>query len=58
MPFEPEKAKAEKGGVYKTLYISEELVKKVDALAAENEVSFNKMVITMIKYCLKEMEEQ
>lgn len=58
MPFEPEMAKAKKGSVYKTLYISEELVEKVDRLAAENGVSFNKMVVTMIEYCLKEMKEK
>ena len=58
MPFEPGKAKMKKESVYKTLYISEELVEKVDQLAAENDTSFNKMVVTMIKYCLKEMEEK
>ena len=58
MPFEPEMAKMKKGGIYKTLYISEELVERVDRLAAENGVSFNKMVVTMIEYCLKETEEK
>lgn len=58
MPFKPEMAKAKKGSVYKTLYISEDLVEKVDRLAAENGVSFNKMVVTMIEYCLKEMKEK
>lgn len=59
MPFRPEKAKErKKGSVYKTLYISEELMEEVNRLAIANDTSFNKMVITMIEYCLQEIEEK
>lgn len=52
MPFQPERAKKIK--VSRSLYISEELVEKVEQLAAEQNTSFNNMVVTMIEYCLEE----
>lgn len=52
MPFQPERAKKKK--VSRSLYISEELVEKVEQLATEQNTSFNNMVVTMIEYCLEE----
>ena len=56
MPFQPEKAKKQK--VMKSLYIAEELAETVEKLAAANDTSFNNMVVSMIEYCLKEMEQK
>lgn len=56
MPFQPENAKKQK--VSKSLYLSEELAEKVEKLAADNSVSFNSMVVSMIEYCLKETEQK
>ena len=56
MPFQPERAKKTK--VSRSLYISEELVEKVEQLAMAQNTSFNSMVVTMIEYCLKETEEK
>ncbi len=56
MPFEPKSAKKKGKGIYKSLYISEDIAEQVDKLAAENGTSFNNMVVSMIEYCLKEME--
>ena len=58
MPFEPKSAKKKGKGIYKSLNISEDIAEQVDKLAAENGTSFNNMVVSMIEYCLKEMEEQ
>ena len=56
MPFQPEKAKKPK--VTKSLYLTEELAETVEKLAAANNTSFNSMVVSMIEYCLKEMEQE
>ena len=56
MPFQPEKAKKQK--VIKSLYLPEELAETVEKLAAENNTSFNNMVVSMIEYCLKDMEQK
>ena len=56
MPFQPEDAK--KKNISKSLYISEKLADRVEKLAAENGTSFSNMVVAMIEYCLKEMEQK
>jgi hypothetical protein len=38
---------------YKTLYISEDLIEKITAIAKENETSFNNVIISMIESCVK-----
>ncbi len=57
MPFEPKKTKNKVTSVYKTLYISEALVKEVDRLAGESGTSFNNIVVSMIEYCLDENKQ-
>lgn len=39
---------------YKTLYISETLIEKINRIASENNTSFNNVVISMIEHCLNE----
>ena len=56
MPFQPEDAK--KRNISKSLYISEKLADRVEKLAAENGTSFSNMVVSMIEYCLKELEQK
>ena len=36
---------------YKTIYIKNELVEKIDELAKKNNTSFNNVIIKMIEYC-------
>lgn len=43
--------------IYKTLYISEVLVSRIDNLAYANNTSFNNIVISMIESCLREDEK-
>ena len=38
---------------YKTLYISDSIIEKIDKLAEDNETSFNNVVVSMIEACLK-----
>jgi hypothetical protein len=38
---------------YKTLYISDSLVEKIDKIAKDNNTSFNNVVISMIEACVK-----
>ncbi len=40
--------------IYKTLYLSKELVTQIDRIANSNSTSFNNVVINMIKACLEE----
>lgn len=56
MPFLPEDAK--KKNISKSLYIPERLADRVEKIAAENGTSFSNMVVSMIEYCLKEMEQK
>ena len=38
---------------YKTLYISDNHIKKINKIAENNETSFNNVVVSMIEACLK-----
>lgn len=54
MPFKPKETRNKVKSVYKTLYISQELVNAVDKMAAESKTSFNNIVVSMVEYCLNE----
>ncbi len=54
MAFVPKSTKYKEISVYKTLYIKEELVHKIEKIAKENDTSFNNVVISMIESCLKQ----
>ena len=38
---------------YKTLYISDSLIEKINKIATENGTSFNNVVISMVESCLE-----
>lgn len=40
--------------IYRTLYIKQSLVNKINKLANDNNTSFNNIVISMIEACLEE----
>lgn len=42
--------------IYKTLYIKKTLVQKIQRIAQHNQISWNKLVITMIEYCLHDQQ--
>jgi len=54
MKFVLKKTREKEISLYKSLYIKEELVKKIEKLAVENNTSFNNVIISMIEYCLKD----
>lgn len=58
MSFQIKETKKRVKHIYKTLYISEALVAKIDRIAFDNSTSFNNIVISMIESCLKEDTEQ
>ena len=49
-----EKPKSE----YKTIYLTEEIIKKIDEIAGKNNTSFNYVVVSMINFALKNMKEE
>ena len=40
--------------VYKTVYMKRSLARRIDRIAAEHNISFNRVVISMIESCLKD----
>lgn len=54
MTFVPKDLRTKDPKVYKTVYISEKLVQKLDKIASDYNTSFNNVVISMIEYCLEE----
>ncbi len=49
MAFNPKPTKKKVKAGYKTLYITDELVEKINDLAKEHETSFNNIVISIIE---------
>ena len=58
MKFTLKKTREKEISLYKSLYIKEELVKKIESIALENNTSFNNVIISMIEHCLNENEEK
>ena len=54
MNFKIKNTKQKEPSIYKTLYIKEALADKIEKIAAENETSWNNVVISMIESCLEE----
>lgn len=54
MKFELKRTKGKQETVYKTIYIKQTLVEKIDKIAKENNTSFNNVVVSMIESCLQE----
>lgn len=54
MAFVPKKTKEKEPAVYKSIYMKEELAKKIDKIAKDNNTSFNNVIISMIKECLED----
>lgn len=54
MNFKIERTRKKVESSYKTLYLSDELIRKIDEIARENDTSFNNVVVSMIKCCLEE----
>ncbi len=58
MNFTLKKTKRKEIAIYKSLYIKENLVKKIEEIARVNDTSFNNVIISMIESCLNEQKEE
>ena len=58
MKFVPKNTKQKESSVYKSLYLKEDLAKKVEEIAKVNNTSFNNVIISMIEFCLLEDDEK
>ena len=39
---------------YKTIYLKNDTIDKINEIANKNDTSFNNIVVNMIEYCIKE----
>lgn len=39
---------------YKSIYLKDDLIEKIESIARENNSSFNNIVVNMLEYCVKE----
>ena len=56
MKFVPKDTKKKENSVYKSLYLKEDLAKKVEEIAKINNTSFNNVIVSMIEFCLLDEE--
>ncbi len=57
MAFVPKETRKKVKAGYKTLYITDELAEKLNALAKKHDTSFNNIVISIIEDFFKENKE-
>lgn len=58
MSFTPEQVNKREESINKSIYIKRSLIDRIEKIAAENNTSFNNIVISMIESCLKDLDEQ
>lgn len=54
MSIEIDLKKSKVNASYKTIYLKNEMIEKINKIANKNDTSFNNIVVNMIEYCLKE----
>lgn len=52
MSYVPKAFKRKEDSSYKTIYLSNQIVNEIDKIAAEYNISFNNVVVSMIEDCL------
>ena len=58
MAFNPKPTKKKVQAEYKTMYITSELVEKINNLAKEHETSFNNIIISIIEDFFNRQEKE
>ena len=58
MNFIPKSTQKKESSVYKSLYLKEEIAKKVEEIAKANNTSFNNVIVSMIEFCLLDEKEE
>jgi len=56
--FIPKTTNTNNNMTYKTLYISENVLKDVEYYANKNNISLNSMIVQMIEYCVDELKNK
>ncbi len=56
MSFKIKPTKGKASRVYKSLYLSEDIAERIAQIAADNGTSFNNLVVSMIEYCLNDLD--
>jgi len=56
--FSPKTSNSNNNMTYKTLYISENILKDVEYYANQSDISLNSMIVQMIEYCLDELKNK
>lgn len=56
MPFEIKVTRGKASRVYKSIYLSEDVAERLAQIAADNGTSFNNLVVSMIEYCLNDLD--
>lgn len=56
MPFGRDNIQRKGEAAYKTVYLRQRQIDAIEKIAAENETSFNAVVVSMIEQCLKDYE--
>ena len=56
--FVPKDTKKKESSVYKSLYIKEDLSKKIEEIAKINNTSYNNVIISMIEFCLLDEKDK
>ena len=54
MSIEIDFKKSKVNASYKTIYLKNEMIEKINKIANKNDTSFNNIVVNMIEYYLKE----
>ena len=54
MSFVPKKTKQKVEAGYKTIYLRQSLIDKINQIARDNATSFNNVVVSMIEKCLED----
>lgn len=54
MSIEIDFKKSKVNASYKTIYLKNDMIDKINKIANKNDTSFNNIVVNMIEYCLKE----
>ncbi|MDE7172553.1 MAG: hypothetical protein K2O11_11890 [Oscillospiraceae bacterium] len=57
MPFGPDNIPRKGEAAYRTVYLRQRMIDKIEKIAAENETSFNAVIVSMVEQCLKEYED-
>lgn len=58
MAFQVKPTKRKEPTAYKTIYLKQSLVDRIEEIAAKNTTSFNNVVVSMIESCLSELDQK